>query len=227
MDNEETDLEPQQERSRRTLTRLIQATAMTLMEHGLEGATIPRIAEISDVSPATVYRRFKDKKDLLRVAILHVLESSNVGNRALLSKKLTCPTLGAAARQLIKLNFEQYRKNGHFIGALKQFLESDEDPQFVNDARQALRINLDLVVKAMLVYRNEITNPDPERALRLAVLMTTQSIESFCLSTRSQWSTLRPIEDEELIEEFTRAFVAYLKSPPEKEQETDKANGKP
>ena len=213
MDNEETDLEPQQERSRRTLTRLIQATAMTLMEHGLEGATIPRIAEIADVSPATVYRRFKDKKDLLRVAILHVLESSNVGNRALLPKKLTRPTLTEAARQLVELNFAQFRSNGQFMAALKQFLESDEDPQFVKDARQALRTNLDLVIKAMLAYREEITHPNPERALRLAVLMTSQSIESFCLSTRSQWATLQPVEDQELIEELTRAFVAYLKSP--------------
>ncbi|MGA7965037.1 MAG: TetR/AcrR family transcriptional regulator [Gammaproteobacteria bacterium] len=213
MDNEEIDLEPQQERSRRTLARLIQATAVTLMEHGLEGATIPRIAEVADVSPATVYRRFKDKKDLLRVAILHVLEGSNVGNRALLVKKLARPSLAEAARQLVELNFDQFRKNGQFMGALKQFLESDEDPRFVKDARRAISVNLDLVIKAMLAYRKEIPRPNPERALRLAVLMTSQSIESFCLSTRSQWATLQPIEDAEMVDELTRAFVAYLKHP--------------
>lgn len=214
MDDEDIDLEPQQERSRRTLARLIQATAVTLMEHGLDGATIPRIAEIADVSPATVYRRFKDKKDLLRVAILHVLEGSNVGNRVLLAKKLSCPTFAEAARRLVEINLDQFRKNGQFMGALVQFLESDDDEAFVTDARQALRTNLDLVIKAMLAYREEISHPDPERALRLAVLMTSQSIESFCLSTRSQWATLQPIEDKELIEELTHAFVAYLKSPP-------------
>lgn len=213
MDNEEIDLEPQQERSRRTLARLIQATALTLMEHGLEGATIPRIAEVADVSPATVYRRFKDKKDLLRVAILHVLESSNVANRVLLAKKLTCPTLSEAARRLVEINFDQFRKNGQFMGSLVQFLESDDDEEFVKDARHMLRNNLDLVVKALLGYREEIAHPNPERALRLAVLMTSQSIESFCLSTRSQWATLQPIDDEELIEELARAFVAYLKHP--------------
>lgn len=213
MDNEEIDLEPQQERSRRTLARLIQATAVTLMEHGLEGATIPRIAEVADVSPATVYRRFKDKKDLLRVAILHVLEGSNVGNRALLVKKLARPSLAEAARQLVELNFDQFRKNGQFMGALKQFLESDEDPRFVKDARRAISVNLDLVIKAMLAYREEIAHPNPERALRIAVLMTSQSIESFCLSTRSQWATLQPIEDAEMVDELTRAFVAYLKHP--------------
>lgn len=227
MEDDEIDLEPQQERSRRTLARLIQATAVTLMEHGLDGATIPRIAEVADVSPATVYRRFKDKKDLLRVAILHVLESSNVGNRALLAKKLTRPTLTEAARQLVELNFAQFRSNGQFMAALKQFLESDEDPQFVKNAKRAISVNLDLVIKVMLTYREEISHPDPERALRLALLTTTQAIESFCLSSRSQWSTLQPIEDEELIEELTRTFVAYLKSPREKKQGGDRAKDEP
>lgn len=213
MENEDIDLEPQQERSRRTLSRLISATAMTLMEHGLESTTIPRIAELADVSPATVYRRFKDKKDLLRVAILHVLESSNVQNRVLLTKKLTCPTLAEAARRFVEINLSQFRTNGQFMGSLKQFLESDEDQEFVRDARQALTVNMNLVIKAMLAYREEIAHPNPERALRIAVLMTSQSIESFCLSSRSQWATLQPIEDEELIEEFTHVFVAYLKNP--------------
>lgn len=213
MENEEIDLEPQQERSRRTLARLISATAMTLMEDGLEGATIPRIAEAADVSPATVYRRFKDKKDLLRVALLHVLESSNVQNRVHLARELARPTLAGAAHRYVELNFAQFRKNGQFMGALKQFLGSDEDPEFVKDAMQAIKVNLDLVVKVMLGYRKEIAHPKPERAIRIAVLTTSTAVESICLSPRSQWAALQPKHDEELIEELARGFVAYLKCP--------------
>src|SRR3546814_9648839 len=62
------DRPPQQERSRRTHARLLEATLKTLAEHGLDGATIPRIARVADVSPATVYRRFVDKQALLRAA---------------------------------------------------------------------------------------------------------------------------------------------------------------
>lgn len=215
MDTQDFDLEPQQERSRRTLARLISATAITLMEGGLEAATVPRIAEAADVSPATVYRRFKDKRDLLRVAILHVLESSNVQNRVHLAKQLTHPTLAGAARRLIELNFAQFRKNGQFMAALKQFLEADDDPQFVKDARQALNANLDLVVNILLGYRREIAHPAPERALRIAVLIASTSIESFCISTRSQWATLQPMADDEIIGELAHNFVAYLTSAPD------------
>lgn len=214
MDTQDPDLEPQQDRSRRTLARLISATAMTLMESGLEGATVPKIAEAADVSPATIYRRFKDKKDLLRAAILHMLESSNVRNRLHLAKDLRHPSLTVAARRFITLNIGQFRQNGQFMAALKQFLEADDDPEFVKDARQAIRTNLDLVVKAMLTYRDEIAHPDPERALRFATLMASASIESFCLSTRTPWATLQPVSDEEIIAELTHSFVAYLTTPP-------------
>src|SRR3546814_16186659 len=43
------DRPPQQERSRRTHARLLEATLKTLAEHGLDGATIPRIARVADV----------------------------------------------------------------------------------------------------------------------------------------------------------------------------------
>ncbi len=212
MENDDIDLKPQQERSRRTLACLIQATAMTLMEHGLEGATIPRIAEIADVAPATVYRRFKDKKDLLRVAILQILESSNVANRVMLVKKLTCPSLAEAARKFVEINLLQFRNNGQLMASIKQFLESDDAPDFVKDARRAIGVNVDLVINTLLTYRKEINHPNPERAIRIAVLTASGAIEAFCLSTRSQWATLQPIEDEEVIAELTRGFVAYLTS---------------
>jgi hypothetical protein len=46
---------PQQQRSGETLARLITATLVTLEEHGLEGATISRIASVAKIAPASVY----------------------------------------------------------------------------------------------------------------------------------------------------------------------------
>src|SRR5215467_6980504 len=63
-----------QERSRQTLTRLLEATIEALNQDGLDKATIPRIAERADVTVGTVYQRFPDKDSLLRVAFLEMLE---------------------------------------------------------------------------------------------------------------------------------------------------------
>jgi len=212
MTNLETTLEPQQERSRRTLENLLSATIRTLHESGLEGATIPRIAAAAGVSPATVYRRFKDKKDLLRAAFMHMLEASQAHNRMHLAKGLSRPTLEQTARRFIEVNFAQFRNNGQLLGALKQFMEADGESKFRKAARSITEGNLQMIFEVMLTHRKEIAHENPERAIRIAVLTATNAIETNFFKPNTAWRTLQPITDEELQEELTRAFVAYLKS---------------
>lgn len=213
MSDQQPTLEPQQERSRRTLESLLSAAVRILHESGLEGATIPRIACAAGVSPATVYRRFKDKQDLLRAAFLHMLQTSQAQNRMHLAKQLARPTLYEAAHRFIALNFAQYQQAGQLLRALKQFMHADGDSAFVRTARRIIEDSLDLVVQAMLAYRKEIVHAKPERALRIATLTASTAIEAIFFVPLSAWNTLRPMTDEELIDELTRSYVAYLKSP--------------
>ena len=67
-------LEPQQERSRESLRKLLKAATEVLGQHGVEGTTIPRIAQHAGLTPGAVYRRFRDKDELLETAILGILE---------------------------------------------------------------------------------------------------------------------------------------------------------
>src|SRR6185369_13202095 len=67
-------LEPQQARSRESLRRLLKAATEVLGQHGVEGTTIPRIAQHAGLTPGSVYRRFHDKEALLETVILGVLE---------------------------------------------------------------------------------------------------------------------------------------------------------
>jgi len=212
MPNQETTFEPQQERSRRTLENLLSATVRTLHQSGLEGATIPRIAEAAGVSPAAVYRRFKDKKDLLRAAFMHMLDASRAHNRMHLAKGLSRPTLDQTARRFIEVNFAQYRQAGQLLGALKQFMDADGDSKFRQAARRIVEGNLEMVFQVMLTHRKEIAHENPERAVRIAVLTATNAIETNFFKPDTAWRILQPITDEELIAELTRAFVAYLKS---------------
>jgi AcrR family transcriptional regulator len=57
---------PKQARSRESLRRLLEAAESVFDKYGLEGATIERIAREAGLSPASVYRRFRDKDDLVR-----------------------------------------------------------------------------------------------------------------------------------------------------------------
>ena len=64
-------LEPQQARSRESTRKLLKAAAEVLGQHGLEGTTIPRIAQHAGLTPGAVYRRFPDKDALLEAVVRH------------------------------------------------------------------------------------------------------------------------------------------------------------
>jgi AcrR family transcriptional regulator len=56
---------PQQERSRRTVERIVDATARVLEREGDRAATTNRIAREAGVSPGSLYQYFEDRDDLL------------------------------------------------------------------------------------------------------------------------------------------------------------------
>ena len=97
---------PQQGRSRATAQSLLSATIRVIAAAGLDAATVPKIAALAKVAPASVYRRYQDKDALIRAAFLHVLEQSNANNRQHLKSALLRQTLQSTAMQLMKALFE-------------------------------------------------------------------------------------------------------------------------
>src|SRR5438046_10678551 len=72
-------LEPQQARSRESTRKLQKAAAEVLGQHGVEGATIPRIAQHAGLTPGAIYRRFHDKDALLEATVLGMPEHQDEG----------------------------------------------------------------------------------------------------------------------------------------------------
>lgn len=56
---------PQQERSRRLVAQMIDATGQLLMESGYDSVTTNRVAELAGVSPGSLYQYFSDKDSLI------------------------------------------------------------------------------------------------------------------------------------------------------------------
>lgn len=205
--NESRDIyPPRQRRSQATLDSLLDATIRTLDAEGLDGATIPRIAALAGVAPASVYRRFVNKDALIRAALLAMLENSRseafvVGGGE---------TLPDAALRLMTLLFRQYRQHPRLLRALVRFMESDGDAAFLAEARAIVAGNLELLVEPLLVFEDGIGHGDPRTALRFAMLQAVTSIEAIALEPYSLWHTAVAATDEELAQRFADAFVAYL-----------------
>ena len=121
---------PKQQRSRETHARLLEATIEVLEQRGLAGATIPRIAEVAKVAPASVYRRFRDKEALFRAAVIDVLERSNAANAAAIPPILKGRTFEWVAAALARSVLAQYRTRPGLMRALIRFTENDTDKAF-------------------------------------------------------------------------------------------------
>lgn len=202
---------PQQQRSRRTLARLLQAAVDMLEEHGLGGATIPRVAAAAGVAPASVYRRFRDKDALYRAAFLAVLERSAEANRARLrAAPVAQRTLEQVAGDLVGAVVRQYRTNPGLLRALVRFLETDTDVAFRKAAVGYVAGNIRDLGDVLLTYRDRITHPNPERAVIFALLNVATVVEVRMLEQASVWDAVLPISEGEMEAELTRAFLAYL-----------------
>src|SRR6185312_16013835 len=95
-------LEPQQQRSRESERKLLKAAAEVLGHHGVDGATIPRIAHHAGLTPGAIYRRFHDKDALLETVVLRILERQDERIRVALTPAMARQIpLALFAEQLI------------------------------------------------------------------------------------------------------------------------------
>lgn len=202
-----------QQRSRDTEERLLNATIRLLDEGGLDAAVIPRIAELADVAPASVYRRFADKTALLRAAFLYVLERSNEANGQLMAHALQRPTLAESLRQLAALLMAQYRAHPQLLRALVRFMDCDSDQAFVQAAREKVQQNVEDIVEVLMQHRAEIRHSPKKAALQFMVVSMTCTIESFALDQQSLWHAGTAMPDEDMAARAAHAALAYLVTP--------------
>ena len=208
------DLEPQQQRSRDTVARLLKATVDTLEAHGLDGATIPRIAAVAGVAPASVYRRFEDRDALFRAALLDALETSASASRKTLRlESFKDRTLDGVVARLVAITMQQYRSQPGLMRALTRFIENDANEEFRVRALGLLSGNFERIVDMLLVFRDQIAHPNARRAITFGLLTAATIIEVRALEQVSMWHELMPMSDKALHAEVTRNFLAYLRSP--------------
>src|SRR5271157_947499 len=119
-----TVLPAHQDRSRKSLARLLKAAAEVLNQDGLEGATIPRIAARAGLSPGTVYRRFPDKDALLREVCLRLLEENyRQGKELLTTERWKTMSLAEMSRCVIAMTLKGHRQHRGLLRALLFFTD--------------------------------------------------------------------------------------------------------
>ncbi|MER7990664.1 TetR/AcrR family transcriptional regulator [Streptomyces noursei] len=87
--------EPQQERSRATRLRLLEAAVACLAERGWSGSTVSVVAERAGVSRGAAQHHFRTREDLFTAAVEHVAEKRRGALKALAHD---LPPAGSLAR---------------------------------------------------------------------------------------------------------------------------------
>jgi AcrR family transcriptional regulator len=206
-------LEPQQERSRESLRKLLKAVAEVLGQHGVDGTTIPRIAQHAGLTPGAVYRRFRDKDALLETAIMEILERQDERLKAGMTPAMAAKIpLDVFAEQIVGGMVVTYRANAALLRALRQFVQGRLDTEFVKKAARLEVRTYERLVDLILAGRRDIRHPNPRIAVSLGLMMVISTLYELVVMPVSvkDWKGLLPKDDQALKRELTRAFLSYL-----------------
>jgi AcrR family transcriptional regulator len=201
-----------QTRSQESLQRLLNAAVEVLNERGLEGATIPRIAARAGLSPGAVYRRFPDKDALLQTVVLTELEQMDENMAQLTPELAEQGSLQDFAKQMIQQSLEVHRQYSTLKRTLDQYVLTHPNAAFRNKVFKLNVRTIRRVADFLLLKRKEIKHPDPEAAVSFALIQLASTLRDVILvdTISEDWSSILPKDDDQLLQELTRAFLSYL-----------------
>jgi AcrR family transcriptional regulator len=213
-------LAPQQARSRESLRKLQKAAAEVLGQHGVEGATIPRIAQHAGLTPGAIYRRFHDKDALLEATILGVLQRQEERLKTGLTPAAAAQVpLPVFAEQVIGGMVLTYRVNAALLRAMRAFVHSRANTSFYRKAMKMEANAFEHAVELFMTHRKDIRHPDPRTAISLAFMMVSSMLFEWVVMPLDigAWKSFLPKDDQALKRELTRAFLSYLGAGPKRD----------
>ena len=206
-------LEPQQARSRESLRKLLKAAAEVLGQHGVEGTTIPRIAQHAGLTPGAVYRRFHDKEALLEEVILGILErQAERAKTGMTAEAAGQIPLTVFAEQVINGMVLSYRLHAPLLRAIRIFVQDRANTPFWKKACKLEVRSYEYVMELFLVHREEIRHPDPRGAISMALMMVISTLFEIVVmpTDLGPFKNLLPKDDLALRKELLRGFLSYL-----------------
>ncbi len=196
---------PQQERSRETLERILEAAEGAILELGLEQVTVADVARRAGSSVGAFYARFPDKESLLRCVFQRFYEQATATVDTVLAP---AHWQDASARELVATAMafvvRVFREKRPLIVALTLRVARDPDLGAMGQAvgeRIAVRINELLGARG-----DHLSHPNPEQAVGFAVWLVLSALNSRALGAEAG----QLIPDAVVAGELTQMAIAYL-----------------
>ena len=199
---------PLQDRSKRTLTRLLDAAEEIIRTRGVAALTIPGVAQAAQSSVGSFYARFADKGALLRTLHERACEQSVATAEAALDP---AGWEGVPTREVIR---------AFVTFAVRVFAERRPmmlafSAELAGDAgfaarRAAAAAGIARALRRLLLGRRaSLGHPAPELAVDMALRLVTAVLEQRNGLDAGGLPDVA-IADEALVDELTRAVLGYL-----------------
>ena len=205
---------PQQERSRRTTRKIIDATIRLLATRPFEEIPVADIARAARVSVGGFYARFPSKEALLDWFDENLLQEELKRRESGWRKK------GTDSRSLEEIIEQTVAHAAHFFARHRQLLSrialslrSGANPESLKRARHFNERIHGMFLAAALKHRRRIGHPDPEFALRLGITAVSAALREEILFGDRRLEAVY-IGEKRLVRELTDLFVAYLRLSP-------------
>lgn len=199
---------PQQERSQKTLERLLDAAEALIREGGLEAVTVPSVVKRAGSSVGSFYARFGDKNALLETLHQRACEQTVVTADRLLDPSLwEGRSLEEIVEGTVAFAVRIFGSRRSVITAFQRALGS-ESSYAARRANNGVELGK-RVLRLFLLHRDQIGHPDPETAIPMVLRMVTATLEQRNAFAAAE---VREVDmDDDLLEtELGRMVLAYL-----------------
>ena len=204
---------PQQARSRLVLERIVRATGRLLDDKPFEDIAMAEIAREAGVAVGTVYTRFPSK-DALLAYVFEVLIFPKIEKKidAVLSPTRTrSETLYQFTVRYLWAVRNVFLAHRATLVPLTLISRQSPDPEihrFLRTVNGAIHVR---VQSALLARKREVKHPDPDAAVRMAMLWLGGAMREKFLYAEPV-SDLAKMGDRDFVAELARGVAAYLTS---------------
>lgn len=198
---------PQQNRSQETLDRILDAAEQVLAEKSFGEATLAEIMERAGVTVGAFYRRYPDKAALLRHLDERFFAEMLSRAEALFEPaRWEAQTARALIEQFCLEAVEVYSARRGLLRSL--FLRARTDTVLQESALAVNRQFIAHLHRLLLARRDELTHPNPERAIELGFMMMVGSLRELVVFGET-WPS-PPAHSPDLAGEIARMYCGYL-----------------
>jgi AcrR family transcriptional regulator len=199
---------PHQDRSRKTLERLLDTAEALLQERGFDNVSVAEIAQAAGSSVGAFYARFRDKNGLLH----HLHERFCEEAMATAQTALDPARWEGAGTEEILTALIGFLERNHRTrsGMFRAFLlVGHGDPRFQERERRLSERVLERLTALLLQRREEIGHPDPPFAIAFGMELVTGVLrDRYVLGAHRQAVLPRAVAG--LTPELVRAYCSYL-----------------